>query len=102
MPLVCAVLTRFRPRSVRAARPRRAGAAAVRPRHVDGRHRAGRVAASGGCLMSDVKPVPTESETIQASVPPPPEYPDGLPTPSRYFAILTIALGLILAVLNGA
>ncbi len=27
---------------------------------------------------------------------------DGLPTPNRYWAILTIALGLILAVLNGA
>ncbi|MSP02376.1 MAG: hypothetical protein EXR07_15190 [Acetobacteraceae bacterium] len=28
--------------------------------------------------------------------------PDGLPMPSRFWAILTIALGLVLAVLNGA
>ena len=28
--------------------------------------------------------------------------PDGVPIPQRYWAILTIALGLILAVLNGA
>jgi hypothetical protein len=27
---------------------------------------------------------------------------DGLPTPNRYWTILTIALGLTLAVLNGA
>jgi DHA2 family multidrug resistance protein-like MFS transporter len=30
------------------------------------------------------------------------EAPDGVPTPQRYWAILTIALGLTLAVLNGA
>jgi len=45
---------------------------------------------------------PTESETIQASAPPAAAFADGLPTPSRYWAILTIGLGLTLAVLNGA
>ena len=35
---------------------------------------------------------------MSASLPPP----DGVPLPQRYWAILTIALGLILAVLNGA
>ena len=45
---------------------------------------------------------PTESETIQASAPPLAAFADGLPTPSRYWAILTIGLGLTLAVLNGA
>ncbi len=47
-------------------------------------------------------PTPTETETIQASAPLTATYPDGLPTPSRYWAILTIGLGLTLAVLNGA
>jgi DHA2 family multidrug resistance protein-like MFS transporter len=46
-------------------------------------------------------PSPTETETIQASAPQA-AVPDGLPTPSRYWAILTIAMGLTLAVLNGA
>src|SRR5215467_4681909 len=33
---------------------------------------------------------------------PPVEHADGLPVPQRYWAILTIALGLVLAVMDGA
>ena len=44
----------------------------------------------------------TPAAIVQGPVVQAAAYPDGVPLPARYWAILTIALGLTLAVLNGA
>src|SRR5580704_9898456 len=95
-----AVFVSIRSRALRPPRPRCAGAAPARPRIAGGRSRAGRTAASGDRLMSDRVPAGTIRVGNVAAADA--VLPDGLPTPNRYWAIMTIALGLSLAVLNGA
>ena len=88
------------PALVRAARPSGHGAPPPRPcrsrrSRRDGRgdlHAAGRGRRTGRRLMADDQPAHRHGLAA----------PDGVPLPQRYWAILTIALGLTLAVLDGA
>jgi len=53
-------------------------------------------------FLNKTRPAPTTGFEPSVTLPPEPEPADGLPIPQRYWAILTIALGLTMAVLDGA
>src|SRR6195952_4809918 len=86
------VLERFQSRPMRPARPLDPHPATPETCRVDGGDGAAELAHAGNDLMADIS-IPAKAV---AAAPP-----DGVPMPQRMWAILTIGLGLTLAVLDG-